>query len=62
MKIDYLHFLTNRYHLLMLDEMYHDFLQGKEEDVDKLTHELDIALGSLKSMQKDLQESKMQVE
>jgi hypothetical protein len=62
MKNNYLHLLSDRDHLLTLDEMYYGALKGKEEEVDKLTHELEITQDSLKSTQKALQESAMQVE
>jgi hypothetical protein len=62
MKSNYLHLLSDRDHLLMLGEMYHDALKGKEEEVDRLTQELEITQDSLKSSQKALQESEMQVE
>ena len=40
MKSNYLHLLSNRDHLLMLDEIYFDALKGKEEEVEKLTDDL----------------------
>ena len=40
LKADYLYLLSDRDHILMLDEMYHGAVQGKEEEVDMITHEL----------------------
>jgi hypothetical protein len=62
MKSNYLHLLSNRDHILILGEMYHDALKGKEKEVYRLTQELEITHDSLKSSQKALQESEMQVE
>ena len=59
MKSNYLHLLSDRDHLLMFGEMYHDVLKGKEEEVDRLTQELKITEDSLKNTQKSLQESEM---
>ena len=42
LKDDYLYLLFDRDHILMLDEMYYGMLQGKEEEVERLTHELEI--------------------
>ena len=42
--------------------MYHNALQEEEEEVDRITHEVEITNGSLKSTQKALQESYMEVE
>jgi chromosome segregation ATPase len=62
MKSNYLHLLSDRDHLLMLGEMYHDVLKGKEEEVDRFNQELENTHDSLKRTQKALQESEMQVE
>jgi hypothetical protein len=62
MKSNYLHLLSDRDHLLMLDEIYFDALKGKEEEVDKLTHGLKVTKDSLKSTQMALQESEIQVD
>lgn len=59
MKSNYLHLLLDRDHLLMLDEIYFHALKGKEEEVDKLTHELKVTEDYLKSTQMALQESKI---
>jgi hypothetical protein len=59
MKTNYLHLLSDRDHLLTLDEMYYGALKGKEEKVYKLTHDLEISEDSLKSTQMALQESAM---
>jgi hypothetical protein len=61
MKSNYLPLLSDRDHLLMLDEVYFDTLKGKEKEVDKLTHGLKVAKDSLKSTQMALHESKIQV-
>jgi hypothetical protein len=62
MKSNYLHLLFDRCYLLMLGDIYHDALKGKEEEVDRVTQELEITQDYLKSMQKALQELDMQVE
>jgi hypothetical protein len=62
MKSNYLHLLSDRDHLLMLDEIYFDVLKGKQEEVDKLTHGHKITKDSLKSTQMALQESEIQVD
>ena len=59
MKSNYLHLLFDRDHLLMLGEMYHDVLKGKEEEVDIFTQELENTHDSLKRTQKALEESEM---
>lgn len=46
----------------MLIEIYHDALVEKEEEVDKLTYELEISQESFKSTQMTLQESELQVD
>jgi uncharacterized damage-inducible protein DinB len=43
----------------MLDENYFGALKGKEEQVDKLTHELKVTENYLKSTQMALQESEI---
>lgn len=62
MKYNYIHLLSDRDHLLMLVEIYHDVLEGKGEEVDRLIHELETTQESLKSTQMALQESVLQVE
>lgn len=47
MKSKYLHLLSDRDHLLVLAEIYHDAQVGKEKEVDMLTYELDISQESL---------------
>lgn len=41
MKSNYLRLLSDKNHLLMLVEIYHDVLAGKEEEVERLTLELE---------------------
>ena len=60
-KSNYLHLLSHRDYLLML-EIYFDALKGKEEEVEKLTHELQVTRDSLKNTQMALQKSKIQVD
>jgi len=55
MKSNYLHLLSDRDHLLMLVEIYHDALEGNEQEVDKRTHELETTQESLKNTQMALQ-------
>ncbi|GLJ37346.1 hypothetical protein SUGI_0757740 [Cryptomeria japonica] len=45
----------------MLDSIYYDALRGKEEEVDELTHELEVTLNLLESTQLALQESQARI-
>jgi hypothetical protein len=56
MNYNYLHLLSNRDLLLMLSEMYHDALKGKDEEIDRLTQELEITQDSLKITKRALEE------
>jgi len=47
LKSNYLHLLSDKSLLLMLVEIYHEVLEGKEEEVDRLTHELETTQESL---------------
>ena len=60
MKESYVNLLSERDHLLIMAEMYHSALK-EEEEFDRLTHELEITSNSLKSTQRSLQESKLQI-
>jgi len=62
MKSNYVHLISDRDHLLNLDEIYFDVLRGKEDEVDKLTFELKVTMDFLKSTQMALQESENQVD
>ena len=55
----YANLLSDRDHLLMVAEMYHSAFK-KEEESDRLTHELEITSNSLNTTQRSLQESKLQ--
>ena len=48
MKESYVNLLSDRYHLLMMADMYHSALKKEEEESDRLTHELEITSNSLK--------------
>lgn len=62
MKTNYLRLLSNRNHILMLVEMYHGVLEGEDEEIDKITYELETTQEFLKSNQLALKESKLKVE
>ena len=57
MKQNYLQLLADRDFLLEWDCICYVALQGKEEKVDKITHELEVTMDSLQSAQLALQES-----
>lgn len=61
MKSNYLH-LSDCDHLLNLVEIYSDALRRKEDEVDKLSHELKVSSDSLTSTQIALQESEIHVD
>lgn len=46
----------------MLDSIYYDALKGKEEEVDEITHELEVTLDSLERIQLALEESQSWVD
>jgi hypothetical protein len=60
-KYNYLHLLSDRDHLPVLDDIDIDALKGKEEEVDKPTHGIKVTKDSMKSTQMALQELKIQV-
>ncbi|KAH9329864.1 hypothetical protein KI387_001972, partial [Taxus chinensis] len=62
MKTNYLHLHSNRDHLLNLAEVYSDALRRKEEEVDKLSQELEVTRDSLVSTQLALQDSESHVD
>ncbi|KAH9322813.1 hypothetical protein KI387_017452, partial [Taxus chinensis] len=62
MKTNYLHLLSDRDHLLNLAEVYSDALRRKEEEVDKLSQELEVTRDSLVSTQLALQDSESHVD
>ena len=47
MKVSYTHLFSNRDHLLNLARNYSDALKKKEEEVDRLSHELEDTQNSL---------------
>ena len=53
--------LSNRDHLLLVDEMYHSVVKKEEEESERLTNKLYITSNFLKSTQRSLQESKLQI-
>lgn len=59
---NYLHLLLDRHHLLNLIEIYLDALRRKEDEVDKLSHELKASSDSLRMTRKTLKESEIHVE
>lgn len=62
MKQNYLKLLADRDFLLEWDCICYDALKGKEEQVDELTHELEVTMDSLQSAELALQESQLQIE
>ena len=60
MKENYMNLLSDRYHLLMIVDMYHSALKKEEEETNGLTHELEITSSSLKSTERSLQDSNLQ--
>lgn len=62
MKQNYLKLLADRDFLLEWDHICYVALQGNEEKVDKLAHELKVTMDSLQSAQLALQESQLQIE
>lgn len=62
MKSNFLLLLSDRDHLLQLNEIYFNALRRKEDEVDKLTYELKVAMDSVKNTQMALQESENQVD
>lgn len=62
MKQNYLQLLADRDFLLEWDRICYVALQGKEEKVDKLTHELEVTSDFLQGAQLALQESQFQIE
>jgi hypothetical protein len=46
----------------MLDGIYYNTLKGKGEEVDELTHELEVTVDSLKRTQMALQELNTQID
>ena len=61
MKENYMNLLYNRYHLLMMTEMYHSALKKEEEESKRLAKKLEITSDLLKSTQRFLQDSKFQI-
>ena len=57
MKVSYTHLLSDRDHLLNLAGIYSDALKKKEEEVDRLSHELEDTRNSLVCTQLALQDS-----
>lgn len=62
MKQNYLQLLADRDYLLEWDCTCYNALKGKEEEVDELTHELEVTINSLERAQSALRESQSQVE
>lgn len=56
MKTNYLQLLSYRDQFFMLDEIYFDVLNGKEDEVDKLIYERKVTQNYLESTQMALQE------
>ena len=59
MKESYMNLLFDRYHILLMAEMYHCAVNKEEEEVERLTDKLDITNDLLKSTQISLIESKL---
>ena len=53
--------LSDRDHLLMVIEIYHCAVNKEEEELERLTNKLKITSNFLKSTQRSLQESKLQI-
>ena len=58
MKERYMNLLSDREYLLMVAEMYHSALKKEEENI---TNKLEITNNLLKSTQRSLQDSKLQI-
>ena len=61
MKESYMNLLSDRYHLVMVVEMYHCAVKKEEEELERLTNKLEITNNLLNSTQRSLQESKLQI-
>ena len=61
MKESYINLIYDREHLLMVAEMYHCAVKKEEEELERLTNKLKITSNFLKSTQRSLQESKLQI-
>ena len=61
MKERYMNLLSDRDHLLTMDEMYHYVVKKEEEEVERLTNKLEITIDLLKSTQISLRELKLQI-
>ena len=59
MKERYINLLSDRYHLLLMAEMYHCAVKKEEEEVERLTNKLEITNDLLKSTQISLKESNL---
>ena len=57
----YMNLLYEIYHLLMVAEMYHCAVKKEEEESKRLTNKLEITNDLLKSTQRSLEESKLQI-
>ena len=61
MKERYMNLLSDREYLLMVAEMYHSALKKEEEKSENITNKLEITNNLLKSTQRSLQDSKLQI-
>ena len=55
-KEKYMNLLSNKYHLLMMDEMNHSALKKEEEELKRLNSKLEITSNSMKRTHRALQE------
>ena len=61
MKDNYMNLLSEKDHLLMMDEMYHSALKKEEEESDRLDNKLEITSDLLKSTRIFLQDSNLKI-
>ena len=61
MKDSYMNLLSDRDNILMVIEVYHCAIKKEEEELERLTNKLEITNELLKSTQRSLQESKLQI-
>ena len=61
MKERYMNLIYDREYLLMVSKMYHSALKKEEEKLENITNKLEITSNLLKSTQRSLQDSKLQI-
>ena len=61
MKESYMNLLSDRYHLLIMAEMYHCAVNKEEDEVERITNKLEITNYLMKSTHRSLKESKLHI-